>query len=184
MNALIIVDPQVDFVSGTLPVDRASEAMLTLSESLRHAPVDHIFVTMDCHPTDHMSFKENGGLWPVHCVKYSTGAAIDPTLMDTLLRLSHQIELHFIEKGTKTDQEEYSAFEKGYPSLLDEAEKVYICGIAGDVCVQNSIRDLAAHGLAEKLILLEDAAPSLDDGSTLAGVTRELGIRISNTRNY
>ena len=184
MNALIIVDPQVDFVTGSLAVAGAPESIHTLAESLRTAPVDHIFVTMDCHPIDHMSFDENGGSWPTHCIKYSTGAAIEPTLMDSLQHLPDSVELHFLEKGTRTDQEQYSAFENGYPTLLDEAEKIYICGIAGDVCVQNSIKDLTGHGLGGKLILLEDASPSLDDGTTLSRVISELHIKTSNTNNY
>ncbi len=184
MNALIIVDPQIDFITGSLPVKDASKAIRTLATSLPNAPIDHIFVTMDCHPTDHMSFEENGGQWPIHCVKYSMGAAIYPDLMDSLLHLQDKVKLHFIEKGCRTDQEQYSAFEDTYPSLLDQADKVYISGIAGDVCVQNSIKDLAKHGLTKKLVLLENAAPSLDDGTTLRTVAQELKLSVSNTDKY
>ena len=32
---------------------------------------DYICITMDSHPENHYSFKENGGIWPKHCVIYT-----------------------------------------------------------------------------------------------------------------
>ena len=176
MDALIIVDPQNDFITGTLPVPGAEEAMHRLAEKIASFPVSDIFVTMDCHPFDHMSFKERGGIWPVHCVKYSDGAAIEPVLMEAL-RKAEGKTVHFIEKGREADKEEYSAFETTYPELLDRAGQVYVTGLAGDVCVQTSIRDLAKLGLREKLTVVPDAAPSLDGGKILEDTVRELGLK-------
>src|SRR5439155_1642544 len=36
--------------------------------------------TRDWHPPDHCSFRENGGPWPSHCVRKSTGAEFHPDL--------------------------------------------------------------------------------------------------------
>lgn len=68
---LLIVDPQVDFVTGTLPVPHASEAMEKLAAYIaeENGKYDWLVVTEDWHPSRHCSFKENGGEWPVHCLQ-------------------------------------------------------------------------------------------------------------------
>lgn len=181
MKALVIIDPQNDFINGTLPVGGADQAMDKLAAELSAISVDKIFVTMDCHPTDHMSFSAQGGPWPPHCMKYSEGAAIWPSLFTALA--AHPAEVHFIEKGTDSNKEEYSAFEMTFPAELREAEEIYLCGLAGDVCVLNSLRDLANHGLGDKIIVLEDVTPSLDDGSALLEMIGKTGVRVTKIGN-
>lgn len=171
MKTLIIVDPQNDFITGTLPVSGAEEQMNNLAKKLSHIAVDHIIVTMDCHPIKHCSFSEQGGEWPSHCVKYSHGAAIWEPLMEALKH--HSAPITFLEKGCQLDKDEYSAFEHSYPQILKESNSILICGIAGNVCVLNSIKDLIHHGLTKKLSVITDASPSLDDGSALAQLIEE-----------
>ena len=182
MNALLIVDPQNDFITGSLSVPGALEAMGRLAGLLDKMPVTDIFVTMDCHPFDHMSFKDNGGIWPRHCVKYSEGAALLQPLIVALGQAGGSKGIHFIEKGTERDKEEYSAFETGYPPLFDEAEQIFVTGIAGDVCVKTSITDLARHGLSEKLVVIPDFCPSLDGGRLLEETIRNLNLRTETPR--
>ena len=72
---LLIVDPQNDFITGTLAVPEAKEKMMKLSEYIKtwkHV-YDHVCVTLDTHPEDHISFVENGGIWPKHCVACTNG---------------------------------------------------------------------------------------------------------------
>lgn len=60
--------------------------------------------------------------------------------------------------------------------MLDQAKTIYLSGIAvGNVCVLNSLRDLADHGLSKKLVVITDASPSLDDGSALAKMIEQTG---------
>lgn len=179
MKVLIIVDPQNDFIHGTLPVPNAADAMNRLAMALPSLEVDHIVVTMDCHPLDHMSFEEQGGPWPPHCMKYSEGAAIWAPLFQGIESKSRGSKIHFIEKGRERDREEYSAFERHYPRVLDQAKTIYLSGIAGNVCVLNSLRDLADHGLSKKLVVITDASPSLDDGCALAKMIEQTGVRVA-----
>ena len=67
---LLIVDPQVDFISGSLAVEGAKEKMDALASALQNGEIDcdYVMVTKDFHPSNHCSFKENGGQWPPHCV--------------------------------------------------------------------------------------------------------------------
>jgi hypothetical protein len=74
-NALIIIDPQNDFVKGSLAVPGAEEAMNNIIKFIEDHKQDlgYIAVTLDWHPLSHCSFKEFGGSWPPHCVQYSEG---------------------------------------------------------------------------------------------------------------
>ena len=77
---LLVVDPQMDFISGTLAVDKAKEKMLELARYVREKDGDYRLkvVTMDWHPYSHCSFQDNGGQWPRHCVQNTVGAAFFP----------------------------------------------------------------------------------------------------------
>lgn len=65
---LLIVDPQVDFISGSLAVEGAKEKMDALASALQNGEIDcdYVMVTKDFHPSNHCSFKENGGQWHPH----------------------------------------------------------------------------------------------------------------------
>lgn len=67
----MIVDPQIDFISGTLPVPGAAEAMDRLADyiSKQDGSYDYKIVTTDWHLYRHCSFIDNGGTWPSHCVQ-------------------------------------------------------------------------------------------------------------------
>lgn len=157
MNVLLIVDPQIDFISGSLAVESGASAMDWLAAYTEEhiAEIDHIVITMDQHPIGHCSFAAAGGPWPPHCVRYSQGAAIYPPLFDTLLRVKEQVKsILFIEKATTIEKDSYSAFEQEVPELLREADTIYVAGIAGDFCVKSSVEDLQKHGLKEKIVML------------------------------
>ncbi len=160
MKVLVIIDPQYDFVYGSLAVPLAEQAMQYLAEWIRaHLDAfDAVVVTMDQHPVNHCSFKDRGGLWPRHCVRYSVGAAIVDEVFDALVEASRLgRELIFMEKATEEQTEEYSAFAQSIPSILLEAEHIYLAGLAGDYCVAASESDLLRSIPREKIERLEDA---------------------------
>ena len=111
---LLIVDPQVDFVSGSLAVEGAPKAMKALAEYMaaHRKEIKSIVVTMDQHPADHCSFVAQGGQWPPHCVRYTVGAAIEPCIAEVLAACSAEgIPVEMIEKATTQERDAYSAFE-------------------------------------------------------------------------
>ncbi|WP_329905361.1 isochorismatase family protein [Porphyromonas pogonae] len=162
MNVLLIVDPQIDFISGSLAVEGAAQAMDKLAVWMKanHHLYQSIVITMDQHPADHCSFEREGGIWPPHCVRYSVGAAIYPVITSVVSDLMAQgYPVEYVEKATRREVEEYSAFANHVPASFTLAEKIYVAGIAGDYCVKQSVEDLALHGLGKKLELLEDFIP-------------------------
>ena len=80
-DALIIVDVQNDFCpGGALPIENGSEVVPVLNRWIAAAVVKHIpvYASRDWHPVDHISFAQQGGPWPPHCIQDSAGARFHP----------------------------------------------------------------------------------------------------------
>lgn len=175
-NVLLIVDPQNDFITGTLPVPGAKEKMQKLAAYIeeRGNMYDYICVTTDSHPKDHSSFKDNGGIWPEHCVIHTTGWDI-PYYLDKVLR---KFDVTYYSKGDVFDREEYSIFdneEDGYVlarqlrELMKEDEELFVdvCGIAGDVCVLETLKGLCQIIGNDHISVLTEFTASIDGGEKL-----------------
>lgn len=170
---LLIIDPQMDFITGTLPVPGAERAMDSLSEYIRLHGGEYtsIIVTADRHPMRHCSFRSEGGEWPAHCVADSVGAAIWPAVMNCLMDNSDKVTV--LHKGENTERDEYSILKnreaaKRILEIINEdrTECTDICGLAGDVCVADTIRDWMMTG-STGLNILREFTPSIDGGETL-----------------
>lgn len=171
---LLIVDPQVDFVNGSLPVTGAAEAMDALAAYVKEHGNEYKarLVTADWHPYHHCSFADEGGMWPRHCVQHSTGAAIWQSLLEALNETRGGFTLLY--KGNTITKEEYSIMQNEESASvicrLVEAMKIEqldVCGLAGNICVLDTAKDLKKMLPNTKLNILEEYAPSLDDGSML-----------------
>jgi len=144
-QALIVVDIQRDFCpGGALPVtdgDRIIPAVNQLVRAFENAGLP-IFFTRDWHPRNHISFKDNGGPWPPHCVRNTSGASFHPSL-------AIPTDAGVIDKGTLQGEDAYSGFQG-----TDLARKlhrlhvkqIYVGGLATDYCVKNTVLDGAAQG--------------------------------------
>lgn len=102
---LLIVDPQVDFISGSLAVEGAKEKMDALASALQNGEIDcdYVMVTKDFHPSNHCSFKENGGQWPPHCVKGTTGSCIYAPLWSVICNYAYRKDTDIFIKGDSPD---------------------------------------------------------------------------------
>lgn len=174
-NALVVVDMLYDFIDGSLACQNADNAV---SKTLEFIDIhtkgqggeDYeildtfpILFIRDHHPADHSSFKEQGGIWPAHCVTGTRGGEIHEALQPYVSE-----ELTF-DKGCDKAIEQYSGFE-GINSagqslgeileLLDTTD-VYICGIATEYCVRNTAEDLKKAGF--KIHLLSECLAYVDE---------------------
>lgn len=185
---LLIVDPQIDFITGSLAVPGAEQAMDALARYVGDHGEEYryIFVTCDRHNLRHPSFEEFGGKWPPHCVESSVGAAIWPPLMQALI--PHSFRILFLYKGEDLFQDEYSIFrsEKGRFGMNvfledDQVTEIDICGLAGDVCVAKTLDD-AIH-LYPKIHyrILKEFTASLDGGKLIDQKAEELKERHNPT---
>lgn len=163
-EALLIVDVQNDFCTGgALAVPRSEEVVTALNRYIADASARGvpIYASRDWHPATTSHFAEFGGVWPVHCVQGSPGAAFHPGL-----RLSSDTIL--ITKGERSDSAGYSAFEGRTPDgtpFLDDLRRrdvthLRVGGLATDYCVKHSVLDGLKAGL--RVTILADAVAGVD----------------------
>ena len=180
---LLVVDPQIDFISGSLPVKGAAEAMDALAAYVKVHGDEYAvkIVTSDWHPYHHCSFADEGGQWPRHCVQHSAGAAIWGPLLVTLNESKGGFTLLY--KGDSIQRDEYSIMQNEVSADVINRlvralgiEQIDVCGLAGNICVLNTARDLKESVGSRKLNILEEYSPSLDDGSMLREFIRTLSL--------
>ncbi len=149
-DALIVVDVQRDFCpGGALPVPQGDHVVPAINRVLGLGWLT--LATRDWHPKDHCSFKAQGGIWPVHCVAGSAGAAFHPDLDVQRIRQT-------ISKATTKETEAYSGFQGTELAALMKGqgiERVFVCGLATDYCVKATALDAKHAGF--EVIVLEDA---------------------------
>lgn len=186
MITLVIVDCQNDFISGTLLVKNAKNALDEIKKFAKNKlkSIEKIIFTVDWHPYNHCSFKKNGGQWPAHCVQFTPGACIEPKLLKYIQSL--EIPYEVSTKGTDPDREQYGAFEDidistdDYPKqkyYFDSIATAYtdsefvVCGIAGDYCVKATIQNMLNADIKPKV--LTKGIVSIDDGTTIKEFIKE-----------
>lgn len=147
--ALIVVDVQNDFVDGSLPVPGAKFAIRVINDLVTEAEDEGkvVMYTQDWHPADS---RDHFNLWPAHCVADTQGAYTAPELKIAQTAF-------FLKKGTKVDEDGYSAFSNwvagvkkptGIVKLLDRlrVDTVVVVGIATDYCVRATALDAVDSG--------------------------------------
>jgi nicotinamidase/pyrazinamidase len=170
-DGLLLVDAQNDFCpGGALPVAEGDQIMPLLSSWAAAADAARapIFVSRDWHPARTTHFREFGGVWPVHCVQDTPGAAFHA-------RLQLPSSAVVVSKGMGEREDAYSAFQardaqgRLLGELLDAAgvRHLYVMGLATDYCVSASTLDGLASGLRVAVVTDGVRAVNLqpDDGA-------------------
>lgn len=168
IDALIVVDMQNDFMPyGALPVPEADKIVPIINRYIEKFENHglNIFLTRDWHPEDHISFKGYGGVWPPHCIAQTKGADFHP---DLRIPVDNKF---IISKGTSKDFDAYSGFQGTIlePLLKERGiKRVFICGVATDFCVKNTL--VGAINLGFKAFLLEDAVKGVFEDTSKQAV--------------
>ena len=173
-SALVVVDMLYDFIDGSLACENAEKAVTEIlryidSQTKGQGGEDHeildtfpILFIRDHHPADHSSFKEQGGIWPPHCVAGTHGGEIHEGLKP------YAVEELIFDKGCDKEVEQYSGFEgvnnagQSLGEILEllDTTDVYVCGIATEYCVRNTCEDLLKAGF--RVHLLKDCIAYVD----------------------
>ena len=197
-RALIVVDVQNDFITGSLPVPNAKEIFPFICRAAHLC--DFVVMTKDYHPEDHKSFASNNKtakafemgningkatmMWPDHCVQKTEGAEFASEIKKEMKR--HRAFV--FKKGMNKYCEQYSGFcdINGNESQLDKflqkagVSEVYVCGLATDYCVRHTALDAVRRGY--KTFFLEDASRGITE-ETVAETKAEMwnaGITITD----
>ena len=183
---LLVIDAQYDFLeNGKLGVYGATELMDKSINYIEAHGKDYAIciATVDWHPITHCSFKENGGMWPSHCIQYSHGAAIYEPILMALNDRTNNFEI--LTKGIDEDHEEYSIFKnKKSAEKLKKIVEIYgideidVMGIALDVCVSSTIKDGKRIFPNVKWGLLKDYSPSINSPEDTLKQLDEYNVKI------
>ncbi|MBO4605085.1 MAG: isochorismatase family protein [Bacteroidales bacterium] len=148
MKILALIDPQNDFVDGSLGVGYAKwvTALQYIKGLLQDGGYDKVVMTKDWHPADHCSFAPQGGPWPQHCVEGTPGAEPFWMLKDAADEI--------ILKGRDPQKEEY-----GVDLLADAKDdnvEIDVVGLCYDYCVANCAKMTSeAHPNAKVRVLAQ-----------------------------
>jgi nicotinamidase/pyrazinamidase len=170
-TALIVVDVQNDFAdpNGSLFVPGGTEVVSEVNGEIEAAAKAGSLVvyTQDWHPPDTPHFSKDGGVWPVHCVIDTWGAAFHPDLV---------VRGEVIRKGSG-GEDGYSGFSVRDPtsgdvkatrlgSLLRERriERVVVVGLATDYCVKETALDALRSGWDTTVVRRAVSAVDLEPG--------------------
>ena len=180
--ALLVVDVQRGFTpGGNLAVANADQIIPNINLLGQH--FQHIILTQDWHPDNHISFVDNHPgkaaydsiqldygtqvLWPKHCVQGTRDAELHPDLNLPQAQL-------IIRKGFHSQIDSYSAFMEadqktptGLAGYLRERgiDTVFVVGIATDFCVAWTAIDACKLGF--KTYVIADATKGIDLNGSL-----------------
>jgi nicotinamidase/pyrazinamidase len=171
-DALMVVDVQNDFCSGgALAVEQGERIIPEINRWIDKSTDGDIpvFASRDWHPRHHISFLSEGGPWPPHCIHDTAGARFHSAL--TLP--SHTI---VVTKGVRFDQDQYSAFDQtGLEACMARLgiRRLFIAGLALDVCVLATALDGRRHGM-EVVLITKATKPVFTDrgGPAIAKMQR------------
>lgn len=185
--ALLVVDMQNDFAhrDGALSVSGALEIVPLINAEIVDARAGQAMVifTQDWHPPDTPHFEKDGGIWPVHCVRSTWGAALLPEL---------EQDGPVVRKGSD-GEDGYSGFTMRDPAsgeerptelhaLLQDAGvgRIVIVGLASDHCVKESALDAVKLGFEVDVIEAAVRAVNLqpDDGRAALAAMRAAGVHL------
>ena len=161
-DALILVDVQNDFCpGGALPIPDGDAVVPVLNDWIRAAQSAGVpvYASRDFHPKGHLSFADGGGDWPPHCIQDTDGAAFHPDL-------ALPPDAVIITKGVRFDQDQNSAFDQtGLADQLrrDGVGRVWVGGLAQDVCVLATVLDARAAGF-QTLVIRDGMRPVTEEG--------------------
>lgn len=128
MKALIVVDMQNDFITGSLGSDLTKAVVPNVVDKIKNEDYDLLVFTQDTHEEDYLDTLEGQKLPIVHCIQYSNGWQI----IDEIKNITEDIyiPMTYVPKNT-------FGFE-GWRNLFDtdeEIDEIEICGVCTDICV-------------------------------------------------
>lgn len=178
-TALLVVDVQNDFAdpSGSLYVHGGEEVVPVVNAEVERARAAGatVIYTQDWHPEHTPHFAQDGGVWPVHCVRGTWGAEFPPDLV---------VDGPIVRKG-EDGKDGYSGFSVRDPrsgeredTILHEAlraagaKRLVIVGLATDYCVVETALDARVLGYPVEVIGAGIRAVDLEPGDGMRAIAR------------
>lgn len=159
MKALIVVDMQNDFVSGSLGSEEAKKIVPNVVDKVKNCldSGDKVFFTRDSHGESYLRSFEGSNLPVEHCIAGTHGWEI----IDELKPFEKQAT-KIIDKPTFGSYELVDVLEECFAK--DELREIELCGLCTDICVVSNALLLRAKFYE---------TPITVDSSCCAGVTQK-----------
>lgn len=125
MKALVVVDMQNDFITGSLGTEEAQKIVSAVTKRISAAAAEgwEIVFTMDTHHADYLSTQEGKNLPVVHCVKGTDGFALAP-------------EVEALSAGCRRfEKNTFGSVQLASYLREKQAEEVELIGLCTDICV-------------------------------------------------
>lgn len=203
MKTLVIVDEQRGFADpncnpkSSLYVKGGEIAVKNTVNFIYEATdIDQAIPTVDMHSYNIEAYKEPNIEWPWHCMAYSESAGIVDDIIIALMEKN--IPTNVFVKGNCIPHTEYGAFEKIGTYAYDDGSldiitnnkmnnspvhikntDIIVCGIAGDYCVMNTIKNLLKYKgpLDLNISIYKDGIASIDGGKALDEFVKENNLK-------
>ena len=127
MKYLIVVDMQVDFITGSLGSELAEAIMPNVVKKVKNFDGKIIF-TRDTHFADYMNTQEGKNLPVEHCIKDTDGWQICNELKPYVNEVVDKITFGSID----------------LPQMITDADEIELCGLCTDICVISNAMILKA----------------------------------------
>lgn len=127
MKYLIVVDMQVDFITGSLGSKLAEAIVPNVVEKVKNYDGKVIF-TRDTHFADYMQTQEGKKLPVEHCIKDTDGWQICDELKPYVNEVVDKITFGSVD----------------LPQIITDADEIELCGLCTDICVISNAMILKA----------------------------------------
>ena len=171
------VDTQNDFMNkdGALYVPGAEDIKNNIGILMDYAIDRKITVlkTHDYHTDEFVEFVDNGGPFPPHCVKHSSG-------VDCISETDeYEDYIHLFEKNSYDVFDEEDGNPKFSQFILEHSvTKAVVYGVATDYCVKAAVLGLRRHGVEVLVVAEAIKGVSKDTTDEALREMREKGAKI------
>lgn len=164
MDALVVIDMQNDFISGSLK-GRDTEKLLDKVVEKVDEFKGEIIYTLDTHYDDYLKTKEGENLPIEHCIKGTWGHEIADALKET----------KSFDRSKKFEKNTFASIELGeYLKSLDEKEgidSIYFLGLVTDICVVSNALLVKGFLPEKNIYIYKDLTEGLTEEKKSAAIS-------------
>lgn len=164
MDALVVIDMQNDFISGSLK-GRDTEKLLDKVVEKVEEFKGEIIYTLDTHYEDYLKTKEGENLPLEHCIKGTWGHEIADELKET----------KNFDRAKKFEKNTFASIELGeYLKSLDEKEgidSIYFLGLVTDICVVSNALLVKGFLPEKNIYIYKDLTEGLTEEKKAAAIS-------------
>ena len=155
-KVLVIVDMQMDFISGPLGNRECQAAVAAVLKTIKEGNYDYTFATMDTHEENYLDTLEGKKLPVKHCIYTTEGWKIHPDI-ENALRQCKDVEL--IQKPSFGSVKLGQKLGTIYEACMADNEELQIdfAGVCTGICVISNVMIAKAYCPEANIRVLADA---------------------------